>query len=324
MPYAVRIHEYGGPEVLRVEDVPVPSPGAGELLVRQTAVGLNFIDTYHRTGLYPLPSLPATLGREAAGTVEAVGDGVAGFRKGDRVGYPLFPGAYTDLRVLPADEAVQLPDGVDEATAAASMLKGLTAWYLLRRTYPVSSGETILFHAAAGGVGSIAVQWAKSLGARVIGAVGSAGKAERATALGCDAVVRTDDAGWVDAVRRFAGDAGLPVVYDSVGRDTFLGSLDCLAPRGTMVSFGNSSGPVDPFSPGLLASKGSLYLTRPTLVDYVRDPNEKREAAADLFGRIANGSLRIDVGRRYPLRDAARAHEDLEARRTSGSTLLIP
>ena len=324
MPYAVRIHRPGDPSALQVERMEESTPAAGEVLLRQTAIGLNFIDTYHRSGLYPLPAYPATLGREAVGVIEAVGAAVTGFQTGDRVGYPLHPGAYTDFRAIDAGVLIRIPDAVPDEVAAAAMLKGLTAWYLLHKTYAVRPGETILFHAVAGGVGSIACQWAGLLGATVIGTVGSAEKAERAKQLGCDHVVQYDEEDFCQTVREVTGGAGVPVVYDSVGRDTFDASLDSLAPRGLMVSFGQSSGPVEPFVPGMLAKKGSLYLTRPSLVDYLRDPLEKAEGAKALFDRIASGEIRIDIGRRYPLQDARQAHEDLEARRTQGSTILIP
>ena len=324
MPYAVRIHRPGDPSALLIERVEECSPSKGEVVLRQTAIGLNFIDTYHRSGLYPLPEYPATLGREAVGVIEAVGEGVDRFQPGDRVGYPLHPGAYTDFRTIDAGALIRIPDAVPDEVAAAAMLKGLTAWYLLHKTCQVQPGETILFHAVAGGVGSIACQWAGLLGATVIGTVGSSEKAERARKLGCDHVVQYDEEDFCETVREVTGGKGVPVVYDSVGRDTFDASLDCLAPRGLMVSFGQSSGPVEPFVPGLLAKKGSLYLTRPTLVDYLRDPAEKAEGAKALFDRIAAGEIQIDIGRRYPLQDIRQAHEDLEARRTHGSTILIP
>jgi len=320
---AIRILRTGGPEVLVWESVEVGRPGPGEAKLRQTAIGLNYIDTYHRTGLYPL-ELPTVLGREAAGVVEEVGPGVTELKPGDRVAYALFPGSYSETRIIPADQLVPLPDDVDDRTAAAIMLKGLTAHYLLRRTYRVGEGETILFHAAAGGVGLIACQWAKSLGARVVGTVGSAEKAELALAHGCDHPVRYDREDFVEKVSDITGGRGVPVVYDSVGRTTFERSLDCLAPLGMMVSFGQSSGPVPPFDPGILARKGSLFLTRPTLGNYIARREDLLEASAELFDVVRRGDVRAEIGQTYPLGDAARAHRDLEARKTTGSTLLIP
>lgn len=321
--HAIRIHAHGGPEVLRWERVEVGEPGPGQVLLRQTAVGLNYIDTYHRSGLYPL-ELPAVLGREAAGVVEAVGPGVAAPRVGDRVAYPMHPGAYCELRTIPAERVVPLPESIEDRTAAAMMLKGLTAHYLLFRTYRVGPGRTILFHAAAGGVGLIACQWAKRLGAVVIGTAGSPEKAELARAHGCDHVVLYDREDVAARVREITGGRGVEVVYDSVGAATFESSLDCLAPLGLMVSFGNASGPVPPFEISRLAQKGSLFLTRPTLATHIARGEDLRSAAAALFEAVGTGAVRIRVGQTYPLRDAARAHRDLEARRTSGSTLLVP
>jgi NADPH2:quinone reductase len=323
MAKAIRIHETGGPEVLRYEDVEVGDPGPGELRLRHTAIGLNYIDTYHRTGLYPV-ELPAVLGREAAGVVEAVGPGVSGVAEGDRVAYAMHPGSYATERLIPADVVVPLPEGVDERHAAAMMLKGLTAWYLLRRTHAVAQGETILFHAAAGGVGLIACQWARRLGATVIGTVGSEEKAELARAHGCDHPIVYTRESFVDRVREITGGAGVPVVYDSVGRDTFEGSLDCLRPLGMLVSFGQASGPVPPFTIGTLAGKGSLYLTRPTLATYIARREDLLEGARELFELVREGAVKIEIGQTYPLSEAARAHEDLESRRTTGSTLLLP
>lgn len=319
----VRIHETGGPEVLRFEEIPLPEPGPGEVLLRQEAAGLNFIDTYHRTGLYPAGDLPAVLGREAAGVVERIGDGVEGWRPGDRVAYVLDPGGYAERRTIRADRLIRLPDAIDATTAAGLLLKGLTAHFLLHRTYRVRPGDTILIHAAAGGVGSIAVRWAKRLGATVIGTVGTEEKARQAREAGCDHPVLYREVDFVEAVREITGGRMLPVVYDSVGRDTFLRSLDCLRPRGLMVSFGQSSGALEPFAVGTLAAKGSLYLTRPTLADYVRDPNERAAAARALFDAVADGAVRADVRHTYPLAEAERAHRDLEARRTSGSAVLL-
>ncbi|NIM00435.1 MAG: NADPH:quinone reductase [Acidobacteria bacterium] len=323
MTRAIRIHETGGPEVLRWEEVDVAAPAANEVLLRQTAVGLNYIDTYHRTGLYPL-ELPTILGREAAGVVEAVGDAVDSLAVGDRVAYALEPGAYCETRVIDAGRLVRLPDPIEDATAAAMVLKGLTAQYLLRSCYRVESGDTILIHAAAGGVGLIACQWAKALGATVIGTVGSTQKAELAAAHGCDHPILYKEQDFVERVRELTGGAGVKAVYDSVGRDTFDGSLDCLETRGTLVSFGQSSGPVEPFNIGVLAAKGSLSLTRPTLADFIATSSQLASSSSELFDLHISGALRIEIGRTYPLSDAAQAHRDLEARKTSGSTVLLP
>jgi NADPH2:quinone reductase len=324
MAHAIRIHEYGGPEKLVWEPAPVGEPASGQVRLRQTAVGLNFIDTYNRTGFYPLPELPATLGREAAGVVEQVGQNVTEFVPGDRVAYVLDPGSYAEERLISAERLVPLPDGVEERTAAAMMLKGLTAHYLLRRTWQVRSGSTILVHAAAGGVGLILCQWARHLGATVIGTVGSAEKAEFAAAHGCEHPLLYDEDDWVERVRVITGGAGVPVVYDSVGETTFARSLDCLAPRGLMVSFGQSAGPVPPLDVTTLAKKGSLFLTRPTLLHYVAQRRELLENSRELLDLVGRGVLKIEIGQTYPLRDAARAHRDLETRRTRGSTVLLP
>lgn len=321
--HAIRIHRTGGAEVLTWEPVEVGEPAPGEVRLRQTAVGLNYIDTYHRSGLYPLP-LPAVLGREAAGVVEAVGEGVVDLRPGQRVAYALAAGGYCQARTIAADLLVPLPDGVDDRTAAAMMLKGLTAWYLLRGAYPVRPGNTILVHAAAGGVGLIACQWAKHLGATVIGTVGTRAKADLARAHGCAHPVVYTEEDFVERVRALTGGRGVPVVYDSVGKDTVERSLDCLAPRGTLVLFGQSSGPVPPLDLGILAAKGSLYVTRPTLHHYLPGPVELREAAAELFEVVSQGTVRIAIGQTYALKDTARAHADLEARKTTGSTVLLP
>ena len=321
---AVRIHATGGPEVMRYEGVALAAPAAGEALVRHHAIGVNVIDTYHRSGLYPLP-LPAVLGTEAAGVVEAVGKGVSEVAVGQRVAYAgTITGAYAEARNIAAARLVPLPDDVAGELAAAMMLKGMTAEYLLRRTYPVRAGETIVFHAAAGGVGLIACQWARALGARVIGVVGSAAKAELALAHGCDEVLVAPGTGLAARVRELTGGRGVPVVYDSVGRDTFEASLDCLAPRGLMVSFGNASGPVPPVSPLALGSRGSLYLTRPTLAAYTADRAELLASAAALFEVVRAGAVRIEPTGRYPLAEAAQAHRDLEGRRTTGSLVLLP
>ncbi len=323
MTRAIRIHETGGPEVLRWEDVPLESPRADEVLLRQTAVGLNYIDTYHRTGLYPL-ELPAILGREAAGVIEAVGNAVESLAVGDRVAYALEPGSYCEARVIAAGRLVRLPESIDDRTAAAMMLKGLTAQYLLRRCYRVQAGDTILIHAAAGGVGLIACQWAKALGATVIGTVGSAEKAALARSYGCDHPILYREQNFVERVREVTDGVGVKAVYDSVGRDTFNGSLDCLETRGMLVSFGQSSGPVEPFDIGVLAVKGSLNLTRPSLAHFIATKTELDSAAAELFDLHASGALRIEIGRTYPLGEAIQAHRDLEARATSGSTVLLP
>ncbi len=324
MAKAIRIHRTGGPEVLTWEDVEVGAPQHGEVRLRQTAVGVNFIDTYHRTGLYPLGDLPAILGREAVGVVEEVGPGVEDVAPGDRVAYALHPGSYAEVRTIPADRLVPLPSGIDDRTGAAMMLKGLTAHYLLRRTHRVKPGETILIHAAAGGVGLIACQWAKKLGATVIGTVGSQAKAALARRHGCDHPVIYTEEDFVDRVREITVGHGVPVVYDSVGADTFGRSLDCLAPLGLMVSFGQSSGPVPPLALGILAQKGSLFLTRPTLATYIAKRNDLLTAATELCEAVISGGIRIEVGQTFPLAQAAQAHSDLEARKTTGSTLLIP
>ena len=320
---AIRIHTTGGPEVLQWEPVAVSAPGPGEAVVSQTAIGLNFIDVYHRTGLYPVPSLPAIIGSEAAGVVEAVGDGVSEVAVGDRVAYCMSIGSYTQRRVVASRLLVKVPDGVTDQQAAAMMLKGCTVQYLLRRTHRVEPGETILFHAAAGGCGLLACQWAKHLGATVIGTVGTPEKAELAKAHGCDYPIVYTEENFVDRVKEITNGAGVPVVYDSVGNDTFLGSLDCLQPRGLMVSFGNASGAVEPFSPGVLAAKGSLFLTRPTLATYTRTRAELEETTADLFDVVVGGAVSVEVNQTYPLRNAAQAHQDLEGRRTTGSTVLL-
>ncbi len=323
MPHAVRIHETGGPEVLRWEEVATTDPGPGEVRIAQTACGLNFIDVYHRTGLYPL-ELPMTLGMEAAGTVDAVGDGVSEFSVGDRVAYAAVPvGAYTDQRIIPAHRVVRLPDAIGDQTAAAMMLQGMTAEYLLRRTYRVQAGDTVLFHAAAGGVGQIACQWLKQLGATVIGTVGSEEKAELARANGCDHPIDYSKEDFVARVKEITDGKGVPVVYDSVGLSTYEGSLDCLAPRGMLALFGQASGPVPPFNLGLLAQKGSLFITRPTLMTYTASREDMLESSGALFEAVANG-LTISINQTYPLQDAAQAHQDLEARKTVGSTVLIP
>jgi NADPH:quinone reductase len=319
---AIRILKTGGPEVLTLQDVAMPAPGPGQVLVRASAIGVNFIDTYQRSGLYPLP-LPTGLGSEAAGTVEAVGVEVTTVQPGDRVAYCTAPvGASAEAHLVPADKLVKLPDAVSFETAAAAMLKGLTVQYLLKQTFAVQPGQTILFHSAAGGVGLIAGQWAKHLGARVIGTVGSDTKIAVAEANGYDLVLNLNQDDWVGKVRDATG--GVPVVYDSVGKDTFAGSLDCLAPRGLMVSFGNSSGAVPPFSPAILSQKGSLYLTRPTLFHYAATPAALQAMATDLFEVIASGVVKIAINQRFALADARLAHEALASRKTTGATILLP
>ena len=321
--HAIRIHRFGGPEVLQWEAVDLPEPAAGEVTIRQTAVGLNFIDTYHRSGLYPL-TLPAGIGTEAAGVVVALGAGVTGFAVGERVAYTgLPPGAYAGHRNWPADKLVRLPVGIADEVAAAAMLKGLTAWYLLRKSYHLQPGESVLLHAAAGGTGSIVSQWAKALGARVIGVVGSAAKAELARARGCAETVLGDDPEFVKKVRELSG-GGVAVVYDSVGKDTFFRSLDSLRRHGTMVTFGNASGPVEPFSPMELTKRGSLHLTRPSLFDFIATRADLEAGTGELFAVLESGAVRIPIGQRYALRDVAQAHQDLESRRTTGATILTP
>lgn len=325
MPHAIVLSETGGPENLRWQEVTVGEPGPCQVRLRHTAIGLNFIDVYHRTGLYPLPSLPAVIGLEAAGIVEAVGPGVSDLTVGSRVAYASPPaGAYSEVRLMPADRLVALPDGIDDAHAAAMMLKGMTAEYLLCRTYKVKAGDTILVHAASGGVGLIVCQWAKHLGVQVIGTVGSDAKAELARAHGCDHPIVYTRENFVDRVKALTGGAGVAVVYDSVGKDTFMGSLDCLAPMGMMVSFGNASGAVPAFEPGILSAKGSLFLTRPTLMTYTAKRADLVASARALFEVVLKGAVTIEINQRYPLRDAAQAHRDLEARKTTGSTLLMP
>lgn len=321
---AIRFARTGGPEVLEFVEMPLAPPGPLELLVRNTAIGVNFIEIYHRSGVYPLP-LPSLLGNEAAGRVLAVGERVTGFAPGDRIATCSGPrGAYAEHRVVPAERCVRLPDAIPDETAAAAMLKGMTVEYLIRRCFPVQRGQTVLWHAAAGGVGLIACQWLAALGVRVIGTVGSEAKAELARAHGCAHAVVTAREDFVAVTRELTGGAGVPVVFDSIGKTSFLRSLDCLMPRGTLVLFGNASGKPEPFDPMLLSSKGSLFLTRPSLHDYVHHRDEMLVAADALFDVIARGTVRVQPSRRLPLAAAAEAHRALEARETSGSTILVP
>ena len=324
MPKAIRYDQPGGPDVMKWVDVEVGAPKAGEVRIRQQAVGLNYIDVYFRTGLYPQP-LPGGLGMEAAGEVTAVGDGVTAFKAGDRVAYvgqP--PGAYAQERVMPAERLVKLPDGISDDDAASVMLQGLTAHYLLRRTYPVKAGDTILIHAAAGGVGLLVCQWAKALGATVIGTVGSDEKAALAKAHGCDHPIVYTRENFTQRVKEITNAAGVPVVYDSIGKDTYIGSLDCLAPLGYFVSFGNASGPLPAIDSKEFSSRGSLFFTRPTLFSYIAKRADLEAAAAELFDVILTGKVKTSINQRYPLAEVGRAHADLEARKTTGSTILIP
>jgi NADPH2:quinone reductase len=325
MSKAIVINQTGGPEVLRWVDYDPGQPGPGQVRLRHEAVGLNFIDVYHRTGLYPLPSLPAVPGMEGSGTVEAVGDGVTEVAAGDRVAYAgLPPGAYAQVRRIPADRLVILPESITTHQAAAMMLQGMTARYLLRGCFDVKAGDTILIHAAAGGVGSIVCQWAKHLGATVIGTVGSEEKAATATANGCDHPILYTRENFVARVKEITNDRGVDVVYDSVGQATFMVSLDCLRPLGTMVSFGQSSGPVAPLELGLLSAKGSLFLTRPTLMTYTAKREDLLIHARDLFEVVEKGVVKVEIRQTHPLSDAAWAHRDLEGRRTTGSSILLP
>src|SRR6476469_350602 len=321
MPHAIRIHKTGGPEVLQWEDVDPGEPGPGQVRIRQEAAGLNFIDVYHRTGLYK-QELPFTPGVEGAGVVEALGADVTNVKKGDRVAYAGPIGGYAEQRLIDADRLVKLPDGISCEQAAGMMLQGMTAQMLLRSVFPVQDGDTILVHAAAGGVGLIMCQWAAALGASVIGTVGTKEKAELARAHGCAHPIVYSKQDFVAQVARITGGAKLPVVYDSVGGDTFMKSLNCLKVRGLMVSFGNASGPPDPIAPGLLAQKGSLYLTRPTLFHYIATREQLEHSASELFDMVSSGKVKIEVKQRFALKDAAEAHRQLEARKTSGSTIL--
>ena len=324
MPKAVVVRETGGPEKLVFEDVPEPVPGPGEARVRHTAIGLNFIDVYYRTGLYKVPSLPFVDGQEAAGIVEAVGPDVTAVAAGDRVAYATALGAYAEARVVPVDKLVRLPAGVDDKVAAAMMLKGMTAEFLLNRCARLASGDTILFHAAAGGVGSIACQWARAMGLHVIGTAGGPEKVAQARQNGCEEVVDLRREDLVARVKELTGGAGVRAAFDSIGKDTFAASMDCLGRRGMLVLFGQSSGMVPPIDPTALSARGSLFLTRPSLMHYIGTREELALSAERLFDVVGRGAVRIPIGQTYPLRDAARAHADLEGRRTTGSTVLLP
>lgn len=325
MNHAIKIHKTGGPEVLSWEEHDPGMPGPGEARIVHEAVGLNFIDVYHRTGLYPLPAFPAVLGLEGAGIVEKVGEGVSDLAKGDRVAYAgVPPGAYSEIRCIPAHRLVKLPEGISTRDAAGMMLQGMTARYLLRGCYPVQAGSTLLVHAASGGVGSILCQWAKHIGATTIGTVGSKEKATMARKNGCTHTVLYQEEDFATAVQEITKGRGVDVVYDSVGQATFMKSLDCLRPMGTMVSFGQSSGPVEPINVGLLGAKGSLFLTRPSLMQYTAAREELIAHAQDLFEVVISGAVRMHILQEYALKDAAQAHRDLEARKTSGSTILLP
>lgn len=321
---AIRITETGGPDVMKLVDVDLPPPAHGEVRVRQTAIGLNYIDTYHRSGLYPV-TLPGGIGLEAAGVVEAAGEGVSNLKPGDRIAYGTGPiGAYAEARNLPANRVIRLPDAIPDDVAAGMMLKGMTVRYLIRATYKVNPGDTILLHAAAGGVGVILSQWASAIGATVIGTVGSAEKVATAMAHGCAHVINSSTGDVVARVREITGGKGVPVVYDGVGQATLMTSLDCLSPRGLLVSYGNASGPVKALDLGLLSAKGSLYVTRPTLMTYTASDADLQETAGDLLAMVETGKVRIPVNQRYALADVVKAHQDLEGRRTTGTTVLIP
>ncbi len=323
MPKAVRYHKQGGPEVLQLDEIPAADPGPGQARVRHKAIGVNFVDTYQRSGLYPM-QLPGVAGNEAAGVVEAVGAGVADLKKGDRVAYTGLPGSYCDQRLVPADRMVKLPDGISDEQAASMMLKGLIVHYLIFSTYPVKKGETVLWHAAAGGVGLIACQWLKALGVTTIGTVGSPEKAKLAKEHGAEHVVNYGTENFVERVAAITGGKKVPVVYDSVGKTTWEGSLDCLRPRGLMVSFGNASGPVAPVNLGILSTKGSLFVTRPTLATHIATRADLVERANALFEVVKSGKVKIETTGKYKLADAAQAHRDLEGRKTTGSVVLIP
>jgi len=324
MTHAIQIHEHGGPEVLIWEEVTVGDPGAGEVKIRHHAVGLNYIDVYIRTGMYPVAEFPAVPGMEGAGEVIGVGDGVSDLKEGDRVAYAGPIGGYAQERLIPADRLVKLPEAIDYKTAAAMMLQGMTVQYLFRRTFDVGKGTTMLFHAAAGGVGLIACQWARHLGATMIGTVGSAEKGELAKAHGCTHVINYREEDFVERVKEITNGEGCDVVYDSIGKDTYPGSLDCLKPLGMWASFGAASGPITDFNLGLLAQKGSLFATRPSLFTYVAKRDDLVATANDLFDVVGSGAVKIDINQTYDLKDASQAHRDLEARKTTGSTVLLP
>lgn len=324
MTQAIQIHEYGGPEVLRWESVEVGEPGPGQVRIRQTACGLNFIDVYMRDGIYPLPQLPATIGMEAAGVVEAVGEGVTDLAIGDRVAYAMVLGGYAGERIIDAAKLIKIPDSIDDKTAGAMMLQGLTAHYLLFRSYPVKAGDTVLVYAAAGGVGLMVCQWAKHLGVTVIGCVGSPEKAELAKANGCDHPILYREGNIAERVRKLTNGEGVAAAYDSIGKDTFEASLDSLRPFGVLVTFGNASGQVEPFAPKILAPKGSLYVTRPTLATHVATRKLLEEGANRLIDVVSKGIVKVHVNQSYALKDTAQAHRDLEARKTTGSTVLLP
>ena len=323
MAKAIRFHRQGGPEVLQIDDVQVGDPGQGQVRIRHTAIGVNFVDTYQRSGLYPM-QMPAVAGNEGAGVVEAVGPGVKGLKKGDRVAYTGLPGSYCESRIVPADRMVKIPSGISDEQAASMMLKGMTVHYLIHSTYKVKKGDTVLWHAAAGGVGLIAGQWLKKLGANTIGTVGSEEKARLAKAHGWKHVINYSTENFVEKVKEITKGKKVPVVYDSVGKTTWDGSLDCLAPCGLMVSFGNASGPVPPQNLGILSTKGSLYVTRPTLGTYIAARKDLEKRAGDLFNAVKSKKVKIETTAKYKLEDAAQAHRDLEGRKTTGSVVLIP
>ena len=323
MPKAIRYHRQGGPEVLQLDEVPVGEPGEGQVRIRHTAIGVNFVDTYQRSGLYPM-QVPQVAGNEAAGVVEALGQGVTELKAGDRVAYTGLPGSYCDVRVVPADRMVKLPQGISEEQAASMMLKGLTVHYLIHTTYAVKKGETVLWHAAAGGVGLIACQWLKAMGVTVIGTAGSDEKCALAKAHGAEHVVNYSRENFVERVQALTGGKKVPVVYDSVGKSTWEGTLECLRPRGLIVSFGNASGPVAPVNLGILSTKGSLYVTRPTLATHIASRADLVERSNDLFEAVKSGKVKIETTKRYKLADVAQAHRDLEGRKTTGSIILQP
>ena len=323
MAKAVRYHRQGGPEVLQLDEVQVGEPGAGQIRIRHTAIGVNFVDTYQRSGLYPM-QVPAVAGNEAAGVVDAVGPGVKGLKKGDRVAYTGLPGSYCDLRLVPADRMVKVPKGISDEQAASMMLKGMTVHYLIFSTYKVKKGDTVLWHAAAGGVGLIAGQWLKKLGVTAIGTVGSEEKAKLAKAHGYKHVINYSTENFVERVKELTKGKKVPVVYDSVGKTTWDGSLECLQPRGLLVTFGNASGPVPPVNLGILSAKGSLFVTRPTLATYIASREDLVKRSTDLFNAVKSRKVRIETTQKYPLADAAQAHRDLEGRKTTGSVILIP